>query len=215
MRLFLSSQDLGKYPEEAFKLVSKNHRVAFIKNAQDDKPPKERNFSLPDKKLMFEQAGFEFQEIDLRKYFGKTHKLREKLKGFGLVWCSGGNTFILRRAMVASGFDEIIKDRLSEDSIVYGGSSAGSCVAARSLRGIDKGDRPHPDVVPEDYPNKEMIWDGLGLVPFMVIPHYGSTWFQKEADATVVALKKLKLPYKILKDGQVIVIEGNKEKFLK
>lgn len=32
--------------------------------------------------------------------------LEAKLKEFGLVWAVGGNTFLLRRAMRQSGFDE-------------------------------------------------------------------------------------------------------------
>jgi len=36
MRLFLSSQDLGNYPEVAAKLAGKNKKAAYLKNAQDD-----------------------------------------------------------------------------------------------------------------------------------------------------------------------------------
>jgi dipeptidase E len=215
MRLFLSSQDLGNYPDVVAKLAGKNKKAAFVKNAQDDIPPEERNFSIPEKKKMFESAGFEFEELDLRDYFGKPEKLLNKLSNFGLIWCSGGNTFILRRAMTASGLDEILKDLLKRDKIVYGGSSAGSCVTAPSLRGIQFGDRPKPDVVPDNYPIKETIWDGLDSVPFMIVPHCKSDWFGKEADRTIAYLKKHKLPHRALKDGQVIVINGDKEEFLK
>ncbi len=216
MRLFLSSQDFGNYADIAIKLTGKNKKAAFIKNAQDDKPASERNFSLPEKKHMFEEAGFElFEEIDLRDYFGKADLLRKKLLDFGSIWCAGGNTFILRRAMAASGLDDLLIEWLKEDKILYGGWSAGACIAAPSLRGVEQGDRPHPDVVPDNYPIKEIVWDGLNLVPFMIVPHYGSDWFKEQADASAGYLKENNIPHKILKDGQVIIVDGDKEKFLK
>ena len=79
MRLFLSSQDLGRHADIAAKMAGKNKKALYIKNAQDNLPPEERNFSTPEKKKMFEAAGFEFEEIDLRDYFGKSHKLSKKL----------------------------------------------------------------------------------------------------------------------------------------
>lgn len=195
-------------------LVGENTRTAFINNAKDYYNVEDRLEKTEEKKSDFHQLGFEVHELDLRAYFGKEAELENKLKEYGVVWASGGNTFILRRAMAASGFDKAIKKLLAKDQIVYGGSSAGSCVAAKSLRGIDQGDRPHPEDVPSGYPSKEIIWRGLGLVDFMIVPHYGSTRFAKEADATVRYLKEHNLPYKILRDGQVVVIDrGKKELF--
>ncbi|MBI2592359.1 Type 1 glutamine amidotransferase-like domain-containing protein [Candidatus Saccharibacteria bacterium] len=215
MRLFLSSQDFGNYPEVAAKLAGKNKKAAYIKNAQDDLPPKERNFSTPEKKKMFEAAGFEFEELDLRDYFGEPDKLLNKLGNFGSFWSSGGNTFILRRAMKASGLDEVFQKLLKEDKIMYGGWSAGACVAAPSLHGIEYGDRPQPNVVPKNYPIKDTIWEGLNLVPFMVVPHYKSDWFGAEADRSLTYFKRHKIPCRPLQDGQVIVVSDRKVEFLK
>ncbi len=214
MRLFLSSQDFGKYPQVASELAGNNKKAAFIKNAQDDSPAAERNFSLPEKQRMFEAVGFDFEEIDLRKYFGKQVELRDKLAGFGSVWCAGGNTFILRRAMKASGLDEILRQLLHEDKIVYGGWSAGACIAAPTLHGVENGDRPEPDAVPVNYPITETIWEGLGLVEFMVVPHYKSDWFGTEAGLMMQYCIDHKLRYKPLEDGQVVVVNGDKVEVL-
>ncbi len=215
MRLFLSSQDLGNYAKVARKLAGNNNRAAYIKNAQDDLPPEERNFNTPEKKKMFEAVGFEFEELDLRNYFGKPDKLLNKLSNFGSFWSSGGNTFILRRAMKASSLDEILKKLLDEDKILYGGWSAGACIAAPSLHGIEYGDRPQPDIVPDNYPIKKTLWEGLDLVPFMIVPHCNSDWFSAQADKSIAYFKKHKIPHKPLQDGQVIVINGDTEEFLK
>src|SRR3989344_9255619 len=194
MRLFLSSQDLGNYPEVAARLAGKNKRAAYIKNAQDDSPLQERNFSTPEKKKMFEAAGLHLEEIDLRDYFGSPEKLEAKLSTFGSIWSAGGNTFILRRAMKASGLDKILKKLLKEDKILYGGWSAGACVTAPSLHGIEYGDRPQPDVVPKNYPVRKTIWEGLNLVPFMIVPHCKSDWLGKEPDRLIRYSKKQKIP---------------------
>lgn len=213
MRLFLSSQDFGNYPEVLVKLMGQNKKAAFIANAMDDQP-EYRDSTLSNKLKEFRSIGLDAENLDLRDYFGKKNSLEKKLENYGLVWARGGNTFILRRAMAFSGFDEIIKDKLKKDELVYGGSSAGSCVAAKSLKGIDKGDRPNPDVVPESYPDKQTIWNGLGLVNFMLVPHCGSEWFASEADESIKYLKAHHFPYKALKDGQVIVVHGDKEELL-
>lgn len=215
MRLFLSSQDFGKHADVARKMAGANNKALYTKNAQDDKPPEERNFSNPEKQKMFEDAGFELEFLDLRDYFGKEKELEAKVKEAGSFWSSGGNTFILRRAMAASGLDNILKKFLGEDKILYGGWSAGACIAAENLHGIEYGDRPQPSAVPDNYPNKETVWEGLGLVDFMVIPHYKSDWFGAEADECVEYFEKSNRPYKTIEDGQVVIVDGDKVEVLR
>lgn len=215
MRLFLSSQDFGKHADAAVRLAGENKKAVYIKNAQDDKPIEERNFTTAEKKLMFEKAGFEFEEIDLRDYFGQAKELEKKLKDFGSIWCAGGNTFILRRAMKASGLDDLLIKLLKNDKVLYGGWSAGACIAAESLKGVERGDRPQPETVPTEYPNKETIWEGLGLVSFMIVPHCDQDWFKEESKATIAYLDKLGIPYKVLNDGEVVVVDADRTMVLK
>lgn len=214
MRLFLSSQDLGHYAHIAREMAGDNPKAIFIKNAQDDLPEDRRNFSNTQKLQMFNDAGFEPEMIDLRDYFGKKDKLAERMTGIGSFWSSGGNTFILRRAMKASGLDEILKDMLARDEIMYGGWSAGACVASTNLHGIEYGDRHTSDIVPDIYPIKETIWEGLGLVDFMIIPHCDQEWFEKNIEPTERHLNSLGRKFFKLNDGQVVVVNGNKEELL-
>jgi hypothetical protein len=60
---------------------------------------------------------------------------------------------------------------LQEDAFVYSGYSAGPCVLAPSLRGLETVD--NPDVVPEVYGDKP-IWDGLGVLNYAIVPHVNS-----------------------------------------
>jgi dipeptidase E len=213
MRLFLSSQDLGHHANIARKLAGENNKALFIKNAQDDKPPEERNFSNPEKQKMFEQAGFEFEMIDLRDYFGKPKELEKKLSVAGSFWSSGGNTFVLRRAMKASGLDEIIKRLLQEDRILYGGWSAGAMIMTPDLKGSDWSEEDRPNIVPKGY-DANVIWEGLNLVPFYIVPHSGSEIHGDSPQKLADYYKSKNLRHYILEDGQVVVINGDKEEFL-
>ena len=214
MRLFLSSQDLGNYADIAAKMAGKNKHAIYIKNAQDDLSPEQRNWSTPEKKKMFEAAGFTFEEIDLRDYFGKSEKLAEKLFIVGSFWSSGGNAFILRRAMQASGLDRILKKLLKEDKILYGGWSAGAMIMTPDLKGSDWGEEDRPGVVPKGYDAK-IIWQGLGQVPFYIVPHHKNKKFGDGPRATIEYFKSRKLPHYVLEDGQVIVVNGDNTEFLK
>lgn len=212
MRLFLSSENLGKYPE-VFKQMVGQHKLAIIENAKDDWSEKDRTAKVGEHLDQLAKQGFEAEEIDLRKYFGKPAHLEEKMAEYGGLFVFGGNTFILRRAMAASGLDKILQNLLPANKLAYGGSSAGSCVMAKNLHGIDIGD--FPDIVPENYPDKNIPWDGIGIIDFMIVPHYDSDWWGKEAKAAVDYLKIHKLAYKILKDDQVYIIDGKREELLK
>jgi len=128
------------------------------------------------------------------------------------VWVCGGNSFILRRAIAQSGFDEAITDLLAADEIVYGGFSAGACVVTPSLMGIDLCD--DPEVVPEGY-QEEVIWDGLGLVDYSIVPHYKSDHPESAVlDETATFLEDRGMPFKTLRDGEVIVVDGESEELL-
>ncbi|MEX2006600.1 MAG: Type 1 glutamine amidotransferase-like domain-containing protein [Candidatus Saccharimonadales bacterium] len=212
MRLFLSSEDFGIHPEALLDLVGQApNTVAVINNAKDGLSKIERDQNTKERITEFAHIGLLAKQLDLRKYFGKANKLAAELKKYKLIWVSGGNTFILRRAMAASGFDSIIKKFLTEDELVYGGSSAGAICATPSLHGTELGDNPKE--VPEGYPS-EIIWEGLSLVDFYIVPHYKSDWFGAEAEAMVRYMEMHELPHRALMDGQVIVVDGEEESLL-
>lgn len=214
MRLYLSSYGLGNYSKELFKLVGVNKKIAIIGNAGDHYGnKKERKESIQRQSTSLSGIGLVPQEIDLRKYFGKEKELENKLKNFGAVWIKGGNTFVLRKAMRLSGFDKIIKKMLKKDEIVYAGYSAGWCVLSKSLRGLDTIDNPKDNAV--GYP-KKIIWTGLGLIKYMACPHYKSDHPESiSLGEEIKYYRKNKIPYKTLRDGEVIVVNGDKEKIFR
>jgi dipeptidase E len=171
----------------------------------------ERAQHVAEKHAEFEKAGFEFYELDLRKYIGKPELLAKIIVGAGLVWCGGGNTFILRRALRYSGLDTMLQNDLKNDLFAFGGSSAGSIIMTKTLRGTEMGDDPY--VVPKGY-QEEIIWQGLGLVYPQLVPHFASDWFGDEAQAMVDYFEENGLKYVTLKDGQVYVVNGQFEERL-
>lgn len=208
MRLYLSSHGFGDHVDTLHKMVGDNKKVLYIDNAKDDWPAEERAQHVAEKHAEFEKLGFEFYELDLRKYVGKTELLAKIITGAGLIWAGGGNTFLLRRAMKYSGLDVMLHDDLKADLFVYGGSSAGSVVTTKTLHGVEMEDDPY--VVPEGY-DEDIIWTGLGLIYPQLVPHYGSELFAENAQAMVDFFKENGLTYVTLKDGEVYVVNGEFE----
>ena len=182
MRLYLSSFRIGEHPQRLLELVGNNRRTAVVNNALDALPPDGRTQGLQEELARLDEIGLTGEEVDLRDYFTATGEaeLARRLRSFGLLWVRGGNTFVLRRAAAASGFDRAVVDLLDEDAVAYGGYSAGVCLVTPSLRGLELCDEAH--AVPADYPVTETIWEGLGLLPYAVAPHYRSDHPERRPD---------------------------------
>jgi dipeptidase E len=212
MHLYLSSFKFGNHSEELKNLAFSNKKAAVIMNAVDygDKDRKHRNMLNQIQQL--NELGFEADELDLRDYFGKEDELRKYLSGIGLVWIHGGNAFILQRAYKQSGFGKLIKEFVLDNKIVYAGFSAAICVIVPTLHGAEMVD--DPNVVPEKY-EKEFDWNGLSLIDYNVAVHYKSDHPESaDIDKEIMYYQENNMPYKTLKDGEVIVVDGIKEKLL-
>lgn len=189
-------------------MVGADKRVLFVDNAKDELPADERATHVEEKRKEFTEAGFEFFELDLRNYFRSPDQLRPLVEAAPFIWVSGGNTFVLRRAFAYSGFDSLLINALKTTNMVYGGSSAGSIIMTKTLRGSEHGDDPY--MVPDGYA-EEILWDGLGLIYPQLVPHYQSDWFGDEADAMVDYFEQNGLKYETLKDGEAYVVDGEYE----
>lgn len=203
MKLFLSSYRLGDKPEKLLELFSDNKKIAIISNAMDFVDDLIRAEHIQQSMSELKALGLSSEEIDLRNYFSRQEELGEMLNNFGAVYVRGGNTFILRRAMAQSGFDTWIKSKIKDQNFIYAGYSAGICVLSPTLHGLELVD--DPDSVPERY-NKKIVWEGLNLVDYSLAPHYKSN--HPEAgmvDKTVEYFIKQKLPFKTLRDGEIII----------
>lgn len=208
MKFYLSSYKLGNEITKLKELIPvDNKKTAYISNALDfsDDLERRKQSEQADIEQLKEVGLNDVEKIDLRDYFGKKAKLEKKLSEFGIIWVRGGNCFVLRQAMKLSGLDEILKDLLKKENILYGGYSAGVCVLAPTLKGMELVD--DPNVKPYDN-QKETIWDGVGILDYTIVPHYKSDHPESaKVDETVEYMEKNNIPYKPLRDGEVIIIE--------
>jgi dipeptidase E len=212
MKLYLSSYGLGNKPDEMLPLVGDNKRTAIIMNAQDNTLPENRAERLQREIDGLTGLGLQPQELDLRSYFGKPNELNEAIADFGYFWVRGGNVFLLRRAYKQSGFDNLLADLLQKDTAAYGGFSAGVCVLAPSLRGIELVD-PKDDVA-EGY-EKDVIWDGVGVLDYAIAPHYKSDHPESDdINKCVEYFADNHILFKALRDGEAIVINGDDERIV-
>lgn len=211
MKLYLSSQGFGNHLERLKDMVGTDRRVLFVDNAKDESPADERAAHVEEKRKEFTDVGFEFFELDLRNYFRSPDTLKPLVEAAPFVWVSGGNTFVLRRAFAYSGFDSLLTNALKNTNMVYGGSSAGSIIMTKTLKGTEHGDDPY--MLPKGY-DETIIWDGLGMIYPQLVPHYKSDWFGKKADAMIDFFEHNGMKYETLMDGEVYVVDGKYEQKL-
>jgi dipeptidase E len=200
MKLYLSSFRVGHHGSKLIEL-SDGGPLACIPNAldhislEDQREARDRNLrSLND-------LGISADLFDLRNFFVTSGGLQDALSEFSGVWVTGGNTFVLRQAMALSGFDRVI-DNFRLSSFLYGGYSAGVCVLAPDLRALQIVDDPRKF----PYPGQtEVIWEGLNLLDYIVLPHYKSDHPESaDIDKEVEYCKANDIPYRTLRDGEVL-----------
>ena len=215
MRLFLSSYRAGRHDQKLLELLGGINKVGYISNAKDYKPEEERTQKIKENFDYYRSIGIEPIEIDLRPFFGKPDA-EKLLSDFKFVWLAGGNAFLLRRALKYTGLDEYLVDKVRAGSIIYGGESAGAIMAAPTLKGSedDSGNEDDPRYIPKGY-EEEIIWEGLGLIDYVAVPHYKTPGLVESIDGYVSYLEKHKIDFKTMTEDQAILIDGDKVEFLK
>jgi dipeptidase E len=206
MKFYLSSYKIGNHEEELKNMISStNMKTAYIPNALDFTDDLERRRESEEKDINdLNRFGLNVERMDLKGYFNQKEKLKEKILEYGVIWVRGGNTFVLRQAMKISGFDEILLEIHENDNLVYGGYSAGICVLGPSLKGLEIVD--DANIMPYEG-IKNIVWEGVGILNYNIVPHYRSDHPESEgAEKVVEFMIKEKILFKALKDGEVIII---------
>jgi dipeptidase E len=200
MKFFLSSIRLPNSDEQAKLFGNKTHiSVAIIPNAWDTYPEDRQKVELADALSQFKDIGFKTTVIDLVT----DSNISEKVIYNNFLWVMGGNTFYLNYIFHKTGFDKILIDALSK-GVVYGGSSAGAVIVTPTLHGVENVDDP------KDAP--QVIWDGLGLVDFGVVPHWGMAKYAKELEKMKQDMEPhVPLIVTLNNEQAVIEIDGKRE----
>jgi dipeptidase E len=206
MKLYLSSYRVGNHSDELLAFLGDNRHVAVIGNAMDGMSSSDRQEHVEHTIATLSDLGLLVEEVDLRDYFGKADQLAKKLDEYRGVWVRGGNVFILRRAMSYTGMDRYVQAKVSDPHFVYAGYSAGVCLLGPSLHGLEIVDEPHR--IPDKY-QSEIIWEGLNILDYVIVPHYKSDHPESAMiDKTVEHMLVHNIVHKTLRDGEVIVTEA-------
>jgi peptidase E len=170
MPLYLSS--VGISNPKAFRALfapDKTHQIALIINGWDNQPTKKSQPVIEATRQTIIGEGFGCEEIDLSFFRRHPDQLQSELERFAGVWVTGGNSFYLNWIMNQCNFSEVIR-RLLATGFVYGGEGAGTVVAGTTLHGIE--------VLDNLAEAPRAIWNGMGLVPYGIIPHWGEAKYE-------------------------------------
>ncbi|SEF10833.1 dipeptidase E [Arthrobacter alpinus] len=205
MRLYLSSYQLGDRPESFTSLVRGKRNGWIIMNAFDGADPDARRIETERQLTNLAGIGLTAHELDLRLY--DPESLSVKFGQPDFVWVRGGNVFTLRAAMARSGADAIIVDRLKVDALVYAGFSAGGCVLAPSLLGLEECDSTDDALLQYG----AVKYDGLNILDRPFVPHLGTSDHPEREILTQVAAAYAQdgKQYWALRDGQALVVDGS------
>ena len=210
MKLYLSSYRIGGDRGVLRDLTGSGRRAGIVMNACD--PFDDRLAAWPREEDDLRSLGFDVVEIDLRRHVGTPATLAAALAELDLLWVVGGNTFALARAMDASGFSAAAAGPLASGRLTYAGYSAGVCVTTPGFEGIHLMD--DPDVVPAGYP-PDARPVALGWVPWRIVPHWDSDHPESAAaDDAVQHLLHAQLPFRTLRDGRAIVVDGDETRLV-
>jgi dipeptidase E len=206
MEYYLSSYKIGNEAGALRHMMWSNKRIGYIPNALDSIKfdPERKVVHIKSDMDDLKRAGLDAELLDLRDYFGKKTELRARLNKLGGIWISGGNVFVLRQAMKLSELDDLLEELSQRKDFVYGGYSAAGCVLSPDLKAYkivdDATDMPYPEI-------KRAILKGIGLIDYALMPHYESDHPESESIGKEVEYcKRHNIPYKTLRDGEVILI---------
>lgn len=199
MKLILAS-DLSfllKYGYDLTGIVKDQMRIGYVITAS--KGARDKTFIEKVKGSMLKN-GYNFEEIDIE------NKTKEELLDFfgdkNIIHIEGGNTFYLLKAVRESNFVEVLKELLDQGK-VYIGTSTGAYIMCPTIEVANWS---------EDGKDRFGVDDffALNYVPFVLKAHYKDEQEIKIKEK----IKTLKYPLRILRDGQGILAEDGRYKFI-
>lgn len=189
---------LGKKAEEI--------RISYITTAGNLHPSDKREW-IDEGREILRKRGWQVFDYDIA---GKTQaEVEQELSERDVVFVQGGNNFFLLKKMQECGFKEIIGEFLAK-GMLYIGESAGSIVCARDLKMQKYMSGDSLEKVPEleDF-------RGLGLVNFLVKPHWNRTDAKREKFSRFLYENPdeffgVDQPIICLNDNQLVYVEDDK-----
>jgi len=206
VRLYLSSYGLGDHSEELVRMVGPRARGWVVANALDGGDEERRAQDTARQIDALAAIGLEARDLDLREHDPST--IGRAVGAPDFLWVRGGNVFTLRGAMARSGLDALLVEALRADALVHAGFSAGACVLAPSLAGLE-----HCDPTDEAHRlHGEVRTDGLGILDRPVVPHLDSPEHPESGLLGEVSRRYARdgVAHWRLRDGEVLVVDGDR-----
>ena len=198
-RLFLASvaaKSLDKITPLLPKKPRNQLRVAFVPTAAD---PYEDKWFVKEDRDALEKMGFDIFDLDIK---GKTKReLERELRNTHVLFIAGGNTFYLLNKVQKSGFDQVVRDMVLGNGVLYIGSSAGAVLTGPDIKPIELID--DPSSAPALTSTK-----GLELIDFVVLPHYGDKEYEGKFERII---KDYENKYRLvpITNEQAVIVEGS------
>lgn len=189
----LSNKTIVQALENLLGKPSQGVRLAFIPTAANVEEG-DKSWMITDL-VNYVKAGIEVDIVDISA-LPKNNWL-PRLEQAQVLFFGGGNTFHLMHWVKKSGLQNELSRLLK--SRVYGGISAGSCIAGPTIYNSVQ------NLFGEKY--ELTIKKGLGLVDFQFIPHLNSPFFENIRDKNLKqASKNMKEVVYALDDSSAIVV---------
>lgn len=200
MKLLLTSISISPLENLVNKPFNKINLV-YIPTAAD--PYKNKWFIEEDRKY-FREHKIPYKEIDMKNQ--NYSSLMDSCKYADAVFISGGNVFYLLEKTLESQFDKVIRE-LVKQGVIYVGASSGAVLAGTTIEPFTPLDDPSKAVHLSSY-------DGLHLVDFVVLPHFGNTKYKFQYQQILTNIKQQRLKHVCVKDTQAVIVEDNQCKII-
>ncbi|VVB79104.1 Peptidase E [uncultured archaeon] len=203
-RLILTSSGINspRIIKKFDKLVNKKRSEIKILVLYGQKHPKYLAYVKKElKKLGFDEKNIIYTDINYTK-------LKKSLEEIDVLYFMGGETFVILKKLRATGSDKLIKKFVNSGKI-YVGASASSIIAGPNIKIASWGSDGEENLAGL----KEKEWNGLNLTKVSIYPHYKDKLSKEIVDFK----KEIKNKYLAiaLKDGEAVIINGNKKEVLK
>ncbi len=205
-RLFLAASidrtgpAIAKDLEKVTKKKAKDLKLAFITTAAEGSTSPDKSWLDNDRNGLL-KGGFNLFDYSITDK--NIDQIKSDLGDSDIIHVNGGNSFYLLLQIKKSGFDNWIKEEIESGKKVYSASSAGTQVISPNIKILMLPDS-------KKYADRLPNFNGIGIVDFVVFPHWGSDKFKSKYFE-----HRLKLAYKpenkiiLLNNWQYIQVEDD------
>jgi len=172
--------------------------VTFIPTASI---PEEIDFYVDDARRAFERLGLTVDNLNIST--ASISEIEGKLGNNEYIYVTGGNTFFLLQELRRSGADKIILEQVKSGK-TYIGESAGSVILSPNIAYIQEMD--NADIV-----KGLESCEGLNLVDFYPLPHYGNQPFKDAAEHILSSFSNEINLYPCSNNQVITVVDGSAE----